>query len=226
VPGRTLAIGDIHGCDVALEILLATLAIRSDDTVVVLGDAVDRGPASRQVVERLLQLTRECRLVFILGNHEEMLLEALDGNGSVDAWLRYGGLETLMSYGGDLRKITLAHREFLESGLDYWETAAELFIHANLEPGVPLENQPTEWLRWTHLSGFELPHPSGKRIICGHTPQKSGSPLAFDGWACIDTYACGTGWLTCLDVGTNQWFQSNQDGQSRSGWLSSPALPR
>jgi len=94
-----------------------------------------------------------------------------------------------------------------------------LFIHANLEPGVALESQQPEWLRWTHLSGFEIPHPSGKRVVCGHTPQKNGIPLTFDGWTCIDTYACGTGWLTCLDVRTNEWFQANQAGQLRSGQL-------
>jgi len=219
VPGRTLAIGDIHGCDVALLTLLPTLALRADDTLVVLGDAIDRGPGSRQVVERLLRLAEECRLVFILGNHEEMLLDTLAGAGSLEAWLRYGGMETLASYGGDLRKVPVAHPEFQQSGLDYWETGSELFIHANLEPGVALESQPPEWLRWTHLSGFEVPHPSGKRIVCGHTPQKNGLPLTLDGWACIDTYACGTGWLTCLDVGTNQIFQANALGQTRSGSL-------
>jgi len=122
VPGRTLAIGDIHGCDVALLMLLPTLALRSEDTVVVLGDAVDRGPGSRQVVERLLQLADECRLIFILGNHEEMLLQSLDGTGSMETWRRYGGTETLDSYGGDPRKIPATHREFLQSGLDYWES--------------------------------------------------------------------------------------------------------
>jgi serine/threonine protein phosphatase 1 len=219
VPGRTLAIGDIHGCDVALQTLLAILDLRSDDTVVVLGDAVDRGPATRQVVERLLHLAQECRLVFVLGNHEEMLLEALDGGGSVEAWLQYGGATTLFSYGGDLRKVPAAHREFLQSGLDYYETAGALFIHANLEPGVPLDRQQPEWLRWTHLSGFEVPHPSGKRILCGHTPQKSGLPLSVPGWVCIDTYAWGSGWLTCLDVGSDGWYQANQVGRSRTGRL-------
>ncbi len=219
MPGRTLAIGDIHGCDVALQTLLPMLALGPDDTVVVLGDAVDRGPASRQVIERLLLLQQECRLVFILGNHEQMLLESLDGNGPVEAWLRYGGAETLLSYGGDPRKIPVAHRDFLRSGLDYWETDSELFIHATLEPGVAVDRQNSEWLRWTHLSGFEVPHPSGKRIVCGHTPQKNGLPLSFDGWICIDTYAWGTGWLTCLDVATNEWVQANEAGQSRLGRL-------
>jgi serine/threonine protein phosphatase 1 len=220
VPGRTLAIGDIHGSDVALETLLATLPISADDTVVVLGDAVDRGPGSREVVDRLLQLAQECRLIFILGNHEQMMLDALGGTGPIEPWLRYGGTATLFSYGGDPRKIPANHLDFLRSGLDFWESESELFIHANLEPGVPLENQHEEWLRWTHLSGQELPHPSGKRVICGHTPQKEGLPFVFPGWVGIDTYAWGTGWLTCLDVRTNEYFQANQAGQSRTGQLS------
>ncbi len=219
MPGRILAIGDIHGCDVALETLLPTLAITADDSVVVLGDVVDRGPGTRQVVEQLLQLREECRLVFILGNHEEMLLAAVEKGESVEAWLRYGGTATLFSYGGDPRKIPPAHLDFLRSGIDYWETDDELFIHANLDPLKKLDEQTAEWLRWTHLSGHEDRHSSGKRIVCGHTPQKEGLPLAREGWICIDTYACGSGWLTCLDVHSNAYFQANQAGSSRTGRL-------
>jgi serine/threonine protein phosphatase 1 len=217
VPGRTLAIGDIHGCDVALNTLLAKLLIVPDDTVVVLGDAVDRGPATRQVVERLLQLSGECRFVFILGNHEEMLLEAIDRGAAVEAWLRYGGAATLVSYAGNPRAIPSAHLDLMRAGLDYWETEADIFVHANLEPGVALDQQLPEWLRWTHLSGYETPHPSGKRVVCGHTPQKSGLPLSLKGWTGIDTYAWGSGWLTCLDAGSNEWFQANQAGEFRLG---------
>jgi serine/threonine protein phosphatase 1 len=107
----------------------------------------------------------------------------------------------------------------MRSGLDYWETEKDIFIHANLEPGVALDRQQPEWLRWTHLSGYETPHPSGKRIVCGHTPQKGGLPLTLAGWACIDTYAWGTGWLTCLDTDADECFQANQAGEFRSGRL-------
>ena len=219
MPGRTLAIGDIHGCDVALNTLLAMVSIVPDDTVVVLGDVVDRGPASRQVVDRLLKLSTECHLVFVLGNHEEMLLDAIDRGSAVEAWLRYGGAATLISYAGDPRTIPPAHLDLMRSGLDFWETEGNIFVHANLEPGVALDRQQPEWLRWTHLSGYEVPHPSGKRIVCGHTPQKNGFPLTLAGWACIDTYAWGAGWLTGLDVGSNEWFQANQAGEFRSGSL-------
>lgn len=219
VSGRILAIGDIHGCDVALETLLPMLEISAADTIVVLGDVVDRGPGTRQVVDRLLQLAQECRLVLILGNHEEMMLAALEGSGPVEPWLRYGGTATLFSYGGDPGRIPPAHLEFLRSGRPFWESDREVFIHANLEPNVALERQQPEWLRWTHLSRCETPHPSGNRIICGHTPQKNGTPLVLPGWVCIDTYACGTGWLTCLDVGSDEYVQANQSGASRTGRL-------
>lgn len=219
MPGRTLAIGDIHGCDVAFAALLRALSIAADDTVVVLGDAIDRGPGSKQVVDRLLKLAGECRLVFILGNHEEMLLDALTEEVVRQGWLQYGGAETLASYGGDLADIPQEHLDFFRSAIGYMETESDIFVHANLEPGVPLELQQVEWLRWTHLTGYEVPLPSGKRIVCGHTPLRSGYPLAMPGWACIDTHACGSGWLTCLDVTTNDYCQANQTGNLRFGTL-------
>jgi serine/threonine protein phosphatase 1 len=206
---------------VALDSLLRALSIAADDTVIVLGDAVDRGPGSKQVVERLLQLAQQCRLRFILGNHEEMLLDSLSDETAVDGWLRYGGAATLLSYGGDLGNIPPEHLEFFRSAAIYLETEQDIFIHANLEPGMALDRQQVEWLRWTHLTGFELPHPSGRRILCGHTPQKSGFPLVLPGWTCIDTFACGSGWLTCLDVATNDFCQSNQLGNLRFGSLAS-----
>jgi serine/threonine protein phosphatase 1 len=219
VAERTLAIGDIHGCDVAFETLLSRLAPASGDTVVVLGDLVDRGPGSRQVIERMLALSRQCQLVMILGNHEEMMLDALSRGEWAEDWLRYGGLATVASYGGNPRNIPAEHLNFLETGVSFLETAREIFVHANLQPDVPLEEQVADWLRWTHLSGHERPHPSGKRIICGHTPQRSGTPLVVPGWACIDTFACGGGWLTGLDVGTNDFVQTNQAGEIRTGRL-------
>jgi serine/threonine protein phosphatase 1 len=219
VAGRTLAIGDIHGCDLAFDTLLQALSISSDDSVVVLGDVVDRGPGSRQVIERLLRLQNECQLVFIQGNHEEMMLAGLKSEQMAQGWLLYGGKATIISYGGDPRNIPDSHLDFLLAGRDYWETDTELFIHANIDPKLPLEKQDVEMLRWTHLTGYERPHPSGKRIVCGHTPQRSGRPLAFPGWVCIDTFVCGGSWLTGLDVATNEYCQTNLIGEKRFGQL-------
>lgn len=214
--GRVLAIGDIHGCSVALSRLVATIGVQSSDTLVVLGDVVDRGPGSRDVVDQLLELRARCRLLLIQGNHEEMMLQAL-GSGEGDNWLPYGGHETLMSYGGGLEAVPESHREFLGSGLPFWETEDLIFVHANLEPGVPLVDQRPVWLRWTHLTGHESPHPSGKRVVCGHTPQSSGLPLVADGWLCLDTLCWAGGFLTCADLGSEEIWQARESGAVRAG---------
>ena len=214
--GRVLAIGDIHGCGVALRRLVLAVDVQPSDTLVVLGDVVDRGPESRDVVEQLLELRGRCRLLLIEGNHEEMMLEALSGGGG-GGWLLFGGRETLESYGGSVDQVPGSHRDFLAAGLAYWETDEMIFVHANLEPGVPLADQQPAWLRWTHLAGDELPHPSGKRVVCGHTPQASGLPLVADGWLCLDTLCWAGGYLTCVDLATEQVWQSQQSGLVRSG---------
>ncbi len=219
---RTLVIGDIHGCDVALDVLLESLNVTADDTVVLLGDVVSRGPATRQCVERMLELRERCRLVFIRGNHEEMMLDSIAGGGMEPVWLAHGGKEALASYGGSYECIPAEHIEFLRSSIDYWETDAEIFVHANLEPGVPLEQQSREWRRWVRFLGFEEPHPSGKRVICGHTPQPSGVPVVIEGWVCLDTWAYGGGYLSALDVDRDILFQARQSGEYRSGTLGAP----
>ncbi len=213
---RTIAIGDIHGCKAALDIVLTKLAIQQDDTLVVLGDAVDRGPDTRGVVERLLELREQCRLVFLLGNHEEMMLEWLDAEKPESFWLAVGGQEAVDSYGGP-NKIPAEHIDFLRSGLDYWESDTEVFVHACLEPGVPLGEQKPEWLRWSRVTALEEPLESGKRVICGHTPQVTGEPLIYPGWMCIDTLVYGHGYLTAVDLGSGRFYQANQAGVLRTG---------
>lgn len=211
---RMLAIGDIHGCDVALDVLLSRLQPEKDDTVVLLGDVVDRGPNTREVIERLLDLQQTCKLILIKGNHEEMMLDSLLQKGSPDpAWLSVGGQEVIDSY-GRFTDVPQEHWLFLDSALPYWETDTEIFVHANLEPGVALERQPEWWLRWERFRGFEPPAPSGKRVVCGHTSQKSGLPKVIDGWICIDTWVYGRGYLTCLDVTTDELYQARQTDAS------------
>ena len=98
-PTRTIAIGDIHGCSAALRAILDAIRPMPDDLIVTLGDYVDRGPDSRGVLERLIELAGECRLVPILGNHDDMLIQALDGLHAT-TFLAMGGTATLASYGG------------------------------------------------------------------------------------------------------------------------------
>jgi len=213
--GRILAIGDVHGCHRALTTLLGLVAVAAADTVVLIGDVVDRGPSSRQVVEHLLSLRGTCKVVLIMGNHEEMMRDAISGRGLFNAWLEAGGQATLDSYGGSIDNIPPDHIRFLVSAQPFFETDTEIFIHASMEADQSLLNQTSDYLRWKHLGGSERPHLSGKRVICGHTPQADGIPLVLNGWVCIDTFAHGGKWLTCLDVETDQVFQASQDGRTR-----------
>ena len=215
----TWAIGDIHGCHRALDTLLAAIRPTPEDTIVVLGDVVDRGPNTRGVIETLLQLATLTRLVTLKGNHEEMLLDALSGGPWLESWLRYGGQSVLDSYGGDPTAIPESHFAFLRDSLDLWYTETTIFVHANIEPGVALDVQTPEWLRWRKLTGSEPVYADGYLVVCGHTPQPNGLPSAWPGWRAIDTQAYAGGWLTALDADSGRTLQSNEAGQAREGRL-------
>src|ERR1043166_4066276 len=97
--GRTIAVGDVHGCSRALATLLDAIGPEPDDRLVLLGDYVDRGPDSRGVLDQLISLVGRCRVVPLLGNHEEMLLAVRSAPAALKGWLTCGGLATLESYG-------------------------------------------------------------------------------------------------------------------------------
>ncbi|QDU37091.1 Serine/threonine-protein phosphatase 1 [Maioricimonas rarisocia] len=213
MPERTIAIGDIHGYDVPLEALINELSPTADDTVVVLGDVVDRGPNTRRCIELLLDLRERCRLVFILGNHEEMMLSARSDPRVAESWLGFGGRDVVDSYDGDLDNMPQEHWDFLRSGREHFETERDIFVHAGVIDDLPLDQQPTDVLRWMKTSGFEPEHESGKRVICGHTAQKSGIPKSWPGWVCIDTCVyCDRGRLTALDATQDLLYQADHEG--------------
>ena len=215
---RYLAIGDIHGCSRAFDQLLAMVQPQPEDIIITLGDYLNKGPDSYGVIERLIQLSITHQLIALKGNHELELLQARHHNfdGSVESQLL--GIETLISYSLPEREPTLAnipdtHWEFLEQTcLDGWETEHHIFVHANLDPKLPLSHQSDYHLFWEKFTQPN-PHYSGKTMICGHTSQKSGLPINLGYAICIDTWACGRGWLTCLDVYGGQVWQTNQLGQ-------------
>lgn len=213
---RTLAIGDIHGCEVALRTLLPEIAVSAADTIVFLGDVVDRGPSSKAVIERIIRLQDDCEVVFIMGNHEEMMRDAISGRGLLNHWLDAGGRATLDSYGGSIDAIPNSHIKFLTTARPYFETETEIFVHASLEHHISMPNQSAEFLRWKRLGGSEQPHVSGKRVICGHTTQFDGIPMVTKDWVCIDTGPHIGKWLSCLDVTTNRLMQASETGESRS----------
>ena len=218
MPPRTIAIGDIHGCSQAFDALLDAVRPGPDDLVVTLGDYIDRGPDSRAVLDRLIDLEGRCQLISLLGNHDQMLLEVRSGLAPIDWFFGMGGIPTLDSYGPgrDLDLIPEAHYEFLNRCAEFHETDTHLFLHANYDPGMPMEYQPPELLRWESLrEKLPGPHESGKTAIVGHTSQKGGAILDLGHLKCIDTYCYGGGWLTALEVQTGEVWQADRDGMLR-----------
>jgi len=212
--GRTIAIGDIHGCAAALDTLLREITPASSDTIVTLGDYIDRGPDSRDVLEQLLSLSNECELIPLLGNHEVMLLIAREHHEELDFWLSCGGRETLESYGGALDTIPPSHLEFLEQCVASYETSTHLFLHANYAATLPLEDQTEHTMFWKHLTTeMPKPHMSGRIAVVGHTPQVNGEILDVGHLVCIDTFCYGNGRLTALDVDTRRLWQVDRDGK-------------
>lgn len=214
--GRTIAIGDIHGCSRALARLIEEIQPADTDTIVTLGDYVDRGPDSRGVVDLMLELVERCELIPLLGNHELMLLDAFESDEVLGFWRSVGGDETLASYGGSLDFIPPHHHVFFR-GLDrHYETDSHLFVHANYDAELTLEQQPDRLLLWEHVVyTMPAPHASGKIAIVGHTPQGSGEVLDVGHLICIDTYCVGGGWLTALDVESGQLWQADREGNLR-----------
>jgi serine/threonine protein phosphatase 1 len=190
MPARTIAVGDIHGCSIAFSTLLDAIRPRPEDMIVTLGDYINRGPNTRGVIDRLIQLSKQCHLIPLLGNHEEMLLNVRSGKYPVYWLLDIGGTTTLDpdGPGHDLSLSPNEHIGFLEGRVDFHDTDTHIFVHANSFPDLPMAEQPVDMLRWESLRGMTPgPHLSGKTVIVGHASQKGGEVLDLGHLKCIDT---------------------------------------
>jgi serine/threonine protein phosphatase 1 len=156
-----------------------------------------------------------------------MMLDARHDETSFADWYACGGKQTLESYKAQphwemfAQSIPAAHWRFLEETCQpYYENDTHFFVHANAYPAIPLNEQPDFMLYWEPLDIYQSkPHESGKVMICGHSAQRSGRPLDLDHAVCIDTWVYGDGWLTCLDVGSGEYWQANQECETRTGKL-------
>lgn len=214
---RLYAIGDIHGCADALEALLAKIERDAENgpphRLIFLGDYIDRGPASRDVLDRLINLAAEDRdLIFLKGNHEAAMLDFLVEPHDNAAWLEWGGEETLESFGvrrvlarplhelaEELRQnLNDNHSAFLEA-LELHHSAGDYFFtHAGVRPGVPLAEQQEEDLLWIREAFHKAAaHDRPDQIVVhGHHPVKK--PLDAGWRIAIDTGACYGGDLTAV----------------------------
>ncbi len=221
---RAYAIGDIHGRLDLLEVLLAKI---HDDLerrparkslMVFVGDLIDRGPNSAQVIERLRSYSRPAvQTVFLLGNHEEVMLRILAGDGSLIAsWLKFGGLECLESYGvgverlsslpADIsqimaRAVPKEHVCFLEQFVDSCRFGDYLFVHAGIRPGVALDQQRQSDLRWIWEPFLSDDTDHGFTVVHGHTIRSEVEVR--QNRIGIDTGAYRTGVLTALAIDGN-----------------------
>jgi serine/threonine protein phosphatase 1 len=218
---RTIAIGDIHGCADALHALLAAIEPTQDDTIVTLGDYVDRGMQSDVVIETLINLVTDCRLVPLIGNHEIMMYKGIQNGGEdFEFWFQHGGNSTLASYGGRVQNIPQHHLAFLSHCVRFFETDQHFFVHANYQPEIPLNEQPDDTIFWQHVNMFPPGlHSNGKIAVVGHTPQHDGEILDFGYLKCIDTFCYGDQWLTALDATSGHYWQANNQGKLRTGQL-------
>lgn len=215
---RTIAIGDVHGCGRALAALIEAVDPQPADTVITLGDYVNRGPDTKGVLDQLIALPSRCQLIPLLGNHEVMMMRARDNPRAHAKWLASGGAATLDSYGGarSIGQIPAAHWAFIAGAKKLHETANHFFVHGNYEPHVPLAQQIPKITLWLSLrDSVPVAHQSGKTAIVGHTPQADGQILDLGYLKCIDTGCCRGGWLTALEVQSGQIWQSNEQGEVR-----------
>ncbi len=213
---RVIAIGDIHGCAEALRALLNVISPQPDDTIITLGDCVDRGPDGRGVIDQLLELRAQCNYVPLMGNHELMMLSAVEQQSKIGNWMMFGGQQTLASYGNNLKDIPEEHLAFIRGFRRSFETSDHIFVHANYIADLDMEDQPERIIFWERISSLcPPPHKSGKQVVIGHTPQPDGEVLHLGHLVCIDTCCFAGGWLTAFDVTANQYWQADVIGTLR-----------
>ena len=215
----TYVFGDIHGCLKSFNILLEKLAPAPDDTVVTLGDYIDRGPSSKGVIDRLLQLQNETNLVALKGNHELMMEDARKGPPSSSFWLLNGGIETLESYQGrSLNNVPEEHWQFLSELKSHHIVDQFLLTHATPPFNKKMADCDDDDLYWTRFRN-RLARTDGKILVCGHTPQEERLPAFHDGNICLDTGCVHEGLLTALTLETGTYLQADEAGEIRAGHL-------
>ena len=201
----TFAIGDIHGCFDKLDLLLSVCELVSDGRdarFVFIGDYVDRGPDSSQVLDFLIEKQdhEKERFICLRGNHEEMLSNSAERDRSdrdLMNWWANGGEQTLESYGvNDPSAIPADHLAWIKALPTRFSDLRRLYVHAGIRPGVPLLAQSEKDLLWIREPFLSSDANHGSFVVHGHTPTKSRLPDLRSNRLNLDTGACFDGPLT------------------------------
>lgn len=219
----TYAIGDIHGNYTCLKTIIDQILPSKDDTLIFLGDYVDRGMFSKQVIEEIIALKEITNVVALRGNHEIMMLSSKGDYDCFNQWMGYGGFDTVASYESDFnfkgwaQQIPKSHWNFLENTIPYFENDNFIFVHASVQANKDMKDQKDDFLFWKSFDDTEA-HKSGKITICGHTSQKDGEIISKEFAVCIDTWSLMM-WLTCLNVDNLEYIKATVQGDYECGKL-------
>lgn len=217
---RTLAISDIHGeLELFDELLRKAEYDAAEDRLILLGDYVDRGPNSKGVLERVIELKKQGAIV-LRGNHDQMMLDAAnDEPGAKEIWLRNGALPTLQSYDSSIKDMTLPtatvfweHVGFIKETGYFHETDDAIFVHAGVQPGTPVGQTDPMILMWIRDEFYEA-YSGQKTVVFGHTPVfllrgTSNNDVYFGDNRIIgiDGGAVYSGQLNCLELPSRKVF--------------------
>ena len=217
---RKIIIGDVHGYYETLLNLFELVKITAEDEVYFLGDLIDRGPQSAQVVQFVMENNYAC----LMGNHEQMMIDAVGGgeiiSNLLQNWVYSGGYTTLVSYD---HNIPQDHIDWMNNLPIYLDLGDTFLVHAGLDPQRPLKHQTREeccWIRQEFHSMSE-PYFKDKLIVTGHTITftfpgvKPGQIVGGSGWLDIDTgaYHPRSGWLTAFDATSKTVYQAHSKTQ-------------
>ena len=163
---RLIGISDIHGEYEKLCSVLNKIDPKKEDTIIFMGDYIDRGNKSKEVVDKIISMQEICSCVYLIGSHEYALLHAQSDEYYNYLFWNYGGVETAKSY-GSFENILKTHGQFFKSLKYYYLTDKYLFIHAGLKPGISLENQREEDMVYIRKEFYSQKHSLPQKIIFG-----------------------------------------------------------
>ncbi|WP_028782464.1 metallophosphoesterase family protein [Thalassobacillus devorans] len=199
---RYLIVSDIHGEAEKLESVLEKASFDSEnDQLILLGDYIDRGPRSKAVIDKVKELVEKDGAVAIKGNHDDLFIRSQYEGEAMELWKMNGAASTLESYQGKRGELK-EDQQWMEKNLElYYETDDYIFVHAGLEPEIPIKKQDEDTMLWTrHTDRIGL----GKTVVHGHTPVKD--IIYYEDQIDIDTGAAYGGKLTLLELPTHEVY--------------------